>query len=318
MWKKKLLILFCAFCLPSFAQEKSVAERLGYSKTDRLLIINSDDAGMCHAANVAIIEGMDKGLVTSATIMPTCPWFNEIAAYAKKQTRADHGFGVHLTMTSEWNNYRWGPVANQSEIKGLVDSEGYLWRSVEEVYAHATPEEALREGRAQIEKALNAGVPVTHIDSHMGTMQYSKPYMEAYLQLASEFDLPARMPSQETAARMGFPDVRKAFEDKGIVMTDYFIFEEFTSDYNKDPKAVKAFWLNFINNLKPGITELYIHATIPGDEAKAITSTYPIRAAEAVCFTSDQDIRKLIEDKGIILINYRPLMELQRKSRPNK
>ena len=219
-------------------------------------------------------------------------------------------FGVHLTQTAEWKFYRWGPVAPHELVKGLYDSEGYLWKSVEEVYAHSTPEEALAEGRAQIKKAIDAGIPVTHIDSHMGTMQYKAEYLKYYIQLALEFNLPLRMAAQSTMESFGFPELRNQFKEKGLVFTDYFIYDEL-NNYND----VKPFWTSIIRNLKPGVTELFIHASKESEELKAITNSWSKRVQEAVLFTSDPDFRKLIKDEKIILIGYRPLMELQRKKK---
>ena len=121
------------------ADAKSLAERLGYGASDKLLIVNGDDAGMCHSANLAVVESMEKGLLQTATVMVPCPWFPEIAAYAKANPARD--FGVHLCHTSEWGKYRWGPVVSRDKVPGLIDPQGYLWGSIEEVYAHATPQD---------------------------------------------------------------------------------------------------------------------------------------------------------------------------------
>ena len=287
---------------------QTLSEKLGYKSTDKLLIINCDDVGMCHSANLAVIDGMENGLITSGTIMTPCPWFSEIANYAKVNPEKD--FGVHLTHTAEWNFYRWGPVASDELVKGLFDSEGYLWRSVEEVYSHSTPEEAYIEGRAQIKKAIAAGIPVTHIDSHMGTMQYQLEYMEEYVKLALEFNLPLRMAAQPTMESFGFPELREQYKEKGLVFTDYFIYDEL-----ENYTDVKTFWINIIKNLKPGVTELFIHASKVTDELKAITGSWETRGKEADLFTRDTDIKKLIKDENIILIGYRPLMELQRRNK---
>ena len=170
------------------------------------MIINGDDTGMCHAANEATFDALERGLLTSATIMVPCPWFNEVANYARRHP--DKNFGIHLCHTSEWGLYRWGPVAPRAKVPGLIDPEGCLWRSVEEVYAHSSPAEALEEARAQIKKALAAGIDVTHLDSHMGTLQYDLRYLDAYLQAAVEFALPVRMASQATLERFGQPELR--------------------------------------------------------------------------------------------------------------
>lgn len=291
------------------AEPATLAERLGYQATDRLLIINGDDAGMCHAANQGVIEALEQGLMTTSTIMVPCPWFYEIADYARNHP--DKDFGVHLCHTAEWKHYRWGPVAPREQTPSLVDPDGCLWRSVQEVYAHSSPDEALTEGRAQIKKALAAGIDLTHLDSHMGTLQYDARYMEAYLKLAVEFDLPLRMASQATLEKFNQPGLRAKFAAQGIVFPDYFIHEEL-KDEGKD---VKAFWLKIIRELKPGVTELYIHAAKPTDELKAITGSWATRAAELEVFTHDPDLRRLVEEQQIKRIGYRPLRDLQRKAR---
>jgi hypothetical protein len=295
------------FAITGLSAEKlSLAERLGYKATDKILIVNGDDTGMCHAANVATIESLEKGLMRSATIMVPCPWFPEIAAYAKQNP--EKGFGIHLCHTSEWVKYRWGPVADRSQVPGLLDPDGYLWRGVEDVYRNAKPEEALLEGRAQVKKALAAGIDVTHLDSHMGTLQLNPDYMKVYVQLALEFDLPLRMASQETMARFGQPDLRDQIAAKGILFTDNFVYDEL-----KDEKdGVKDFWMRIVKNLKPGVTELYVHAALPTDELKAITGSWSTRAREYEVFTNDEDMKRLIKEQNIILMGYRPIRELQR------
>jgi chitin disaccharide deacetylase len=291
------------------AEKGALAERLGYSATDKLLIINGDDAGMCHPANMATIDAMEKGAMRTSTIMVPCPWFPEIASYAKEHPEKD--FGVHLCHTSEWKRYRWGSVASSDQVSSLLDPAGYLWQGVEDVYAHGKPEEALIEGRAQIKRALAAGVDVTHIDSHMGTLQLDPRFLKVYLQLAVEFDLPARMAGQETLDRFGHPEVRQLFAAKGIVCPDHFVYEELKNEKN----GVKDFWMGVVKNLKPGVTELYIHAALLTDELKVITGTAAIRAQEYEVFTNDPEMKKLLADENIKLIGYRPLRELQRKER---
>ncbi len=295
--------------LVSAAEGRSLAERLGYRASDRLLIINGDDAGMCHAANAGTLECLERGLMTSATMMVPCPWFPALADYARQHPHLD--FGVHLTHTAEWKFYRWGPVLPREQVPGLVDPDGYLWRSVQEVYAHARPEEALLEGRAQIRKALAAGVDVTHLDSHMGTLQLDLRFLEVYRQLALEFDLPVRMASQATLEKFGQPGLRARFARDGLLFPDHFIYEEL----DQEPADVKGFWLRVLQNLKPGVTELYIHAALPTEELRAITGSWKTRGEEYALFTHDADLRRLLTEQGIIRIGYRPLRELQRAER---
>jgi predicted glycoside hydrolase/deacetylase ChbG (UPF0249 family) len=273
---------------------------------------------MCHSANLATMEGQEKGWITSSTIMAPCPWMSEIAEYAKNNP--DKDFGVHLTHTSEWRHYRWSTVASKDSVKGLLGPDGYMHRGVQDVVLKAKPEEALIEGRAQIQKIIDAGVPITHIDSHMGTIQTGMNFHKIYVQLAEEFNVPLRMASQETMDKMpiiGAKTLRKELADKGLVFPDYLIYEELSREYKdaNTPESIKAFWVNIIKNLKPGVTELYVHATVYTDESRSITGSAKKRAEEYECFVRDQDIKQLLQDEGIILIGYRPLMELQQKKR---
>jgi len=309
-----LLITVTAFLLTHAisAEKPPLAQRLGFTPDARLLIVNGDDAGMCHAANLATIECLEQGLMRSSTVMVPCPWFPEIADYAKDHP--DKDFGIHLCHTSEWGKYRWAPVANKESVPGLLDPAGYLWRDVPDVYAHATPEQALIEGRTQIQKAIAAGMDVTHLDSHMGTLQLHPEYVKVYLQLATEFDLPVRMASQETLAHNGYAQIRDRFTAKGILFPDFFVYEELKDE----PKGVKPFWLNIVRNLKPGVTELYIHAALPTDELKAITGSWSTRSQEFEVFAHDAEMKQLISEHHITLIGYRPIRELQRKERQPK
>lgn len=290
----------------SHSQDKTLAEKLGYKATDKLLIVNCDDVGMCHAANMAYMEGQENGIITSGTVMVPCPWFSEIADYASNNPNVD--LGVHLTHTAEWKYYRWGTVADAGKVSGLLDEMGYMWGDVEEVYKSATPEEALIEGRAQIQKALDAGIPVNHMDSHMGTLQENPEFFKVYLQLASEFNLPMRMASQSTLEKFGHPEIRKMTAEKGIISPDYFIYEEM-----ENYKEVKPFWTDIVKKMKPGVTEIFIHASKPGEEVKSITYSWKTRGKEYELFVNDKDFARFLKDEGVILIGYQPLFELQRK-----
>jgi predicted glycoside hydrolase/deacetylase ChbG (UPF0249 family) len=291
------------------AHAQSLAERLGYGPTDKLLIINGDDTAMCHTANVATLDALERGLLTSATLMVPCPWFPEIVDYAKSHPEAD--FGLHLVHTSEWKRYRWGPVAPREQVPGLIDPDGYFWHEAPQVYAKATPAEARIEARAQIRKALAAGIDVTHLDSHMGVLQYLPAYLEVYLELAAEFDLPVRMASQADFDAAGQGQWRARFAGRGILFPDDFIHNV---KYD-GADTVKAAWMKRLSTLKPGVTEIFIHAGQPTDELKAITGSWEVRAAEYETFTHDPDIRALLEREGIRRIGFRPIRDLQRRLR---
>lgn len=293
------------------ASRKSLAERLGFKATDKILIVNCDDIGNSHASNAAVMDAMTNGLVTSATIMVPCPWFPEIAAYAKANPNAD--FGLHLTHTAEWKGYKWGPVASKSEVPGLVDEQGYLYPDIMQVYKNATPEQAYIEAKAQIKKALAAGIDVTHLDSHMGTLQYNDAYFQVYRRLANEFNLPIRMGSQDVLAAQGGGQQRGQLDSDGVIYPDYLIH----GGRNKG-ETIQEYWKRMLSDLKPGVTELYIHASQPGEEIKHITNSWQDRAGEYELFTRDPEIRRLLESQNVKRIGYRALRDLQRKDRAAK
>ncbi|MBK5296944.1 MAG: polysaccharide deacetylase family protein [Vicinamibacteria bacterium] len=287
---------------------RSLAERLGLAPTAMVLIVNGDDVGVSHAANQATIDSLERGLMTSATIMIPAPWFPEIARYAREHPRAD--FGVHLVHTSEWTGIKWGPVAGRTVVPGLVDPQGYLWPDIERVYSNATPEQAAVEARAQIRKALDAGIDVTHLDSHMGALQYAEPYFQVYRALAREFNLPIRMGSQQILAAFGGGHQRGQLDHDGVVYTDDLIHGG-----RQKGEAVQTYWRRMIEGLRPGVTELYIHAALAGEEMQAVTNSWKDRAAEFELFTNDASIRALLERKGVQRIGYRALRDLQRGAR---
>src|SRR5579863_9541548 len=182
-------IFFLSFALPnSLAQSKSIAERLGYPRDSKLLIIHADDLAVAHSEDAASFDALDRGAVTSASFMIPCPWLLEVAAYAKAHPDAD--LGLHLTLTSEWKNYRWGPVASKDLVPSLLGATGYLYPDTPQAVGALKPAEVEREIRAQIDRAIALGIHPTHVDSHMGTL-FSRPDLFAiYVKVAHEYKLP--------------------------------------------------------------------------------------------------------------------------------
>ena len=285
--------------------QTSTAQKLAYPKDARLLIINADDFGMCHDENEATIVGLTSGLFTSATVLVTCPWFEEVANFARNHPSAD--LGVHLTLTSEWESYKWGPVLGGGAVPSLVDGRGYLWPDVPLVYAHDRLEEAEAELRAQIDKALTAGIDVTHLDSHMGPLHLRADYHDIYRRLACDYRLPLRMVSRRALSKIeGMHAVLDRLERDGTWYPDYF-----NSGGPHHIDETPAYWTTLIRNLRPGITEIYCHPALARTELLGCARDARQREADFRFFTSDQ-ARALIRAEGIELIGYRKLRDAMR------
>jgi chitin disaccharide deacetylase len=290
-------------------ETKSTAERLGYAADARVLILNADDFGMCHDQNEGVIRGLKEGVFTSSTILVTCPWFEEAAEFARNNPDAD--LGVHLTLTAEWDRYKWGPVSGRDVVPSLVDERGYLWQTVAQVYEHGRLDEAEAELRAQIEKAFAAGIDATHLDSHMGTLQLRADYHEIYARLADEYRLPIRLASRRRLGIEGMGAILDQLDAAGVVTPDHLVF------YGPSSVAeTESYWTNLIRTLKPGVTEILCHPAIARDELKSCARDAMQRDADYHYFTSDQT-RQLIKDEGVEMIGFRELRDLMRQAAPS-
>jgi predicted glycoside hydrolase/deacetylase ChbG (UPF0249 family) len=254
-----ILYFFCV--LPnSFAQSKTIAERLGYPRDSKLLIIHADDLAVAHSEDAASFDALDKGAVTSASIMIPCPWLTEVADYAKAHPDAD--LGLHLTLTSEWKTYRWGPVESKDKVPSLLDPLGYLWPDTPTSAGSLKTDEAEREIRAQIERANAMGIHPTHLDSHMGTL-FSRPDLFAvYVKVAHEY----KLPFLAFIAPNTPPALSTLLSDKDVILNSVLIA-------NPSVRATdwKTFYANAIQNLKPGVTELIVHLGHDDAELQAVT-----------------------------------------------
>jgi len=285
-------------------ETKSTAERLGYAPDARVLILNADDFGMCHDQNEGVIRGLQEGVFTSSTILVTCPWFEEAAEFARNYPAAD--LGVHLTLTAEWDRYKWGPVSGRDAVPSLVDARGYLWQTVAQVYEHARLDEAEAELRAQIEKAFAAGIDATHLDSHMGTLQLRADYHGIYARLADEYRLPIRLASRRRLGTEGMGAILDQLDAAGVVTPDHLVF------YGPSSVAeTESYWTNLIHTLKPGVTEILCHPALARDELQSCARDALQRDADFRYFTSEKT-RQLIKDEGVEMVGFRELRDLMR------
>lgn len=274
----------------------TLAERLGYGADDRLVIINCDDIGSSHSANLASLEAMERGVATSATLMAPCPW-------AREAVELFHGkdVGVHLVLTAEYPTYRWRSLTGAAS---LHDDQGYLPRTVAEARERARVEDVAAECRAQIEQAYAWGVDVTHLDSHMGTVQLDPRFFELYLALAEEFRLPVRMVSARVEPVLGFASRAPAAE-RGIVFADE-VWAQWGRPTGEQMRSVMP-------RLKPGsVAEFLVHPVFDGAELRGYDLTEAqIRVDDHAC-AMDAEIAALIRSEALRPISYRPLRELQR------
>lgn len=296
------LFLFVAVSQPEAQTNSlSLAEKLGFSRDAKLLIVHADDVGMTHSINAATIAALGTGLVNSASIMVPCPWFPEIADYAKFHPQVD--LGLHLTLTSERVYYRWGPVASKDKVPSLVDENGYFhlnWTPAN----HIDLKEAELELRAQIDRAYSMGIRPTHLDSHQyRLLTNGKELFEAFLRVAHDYKLPAFV------ARDWFAE--SPYLESALTPSDIVIDHTITINPGIPPEKWNEFYKTALRNLSPGVTEFVIHLAFADDEMKAATRERDTwgaawRQRDFDFFTS-AEFRQLLREESIQLITWREL-----------
>jgi predicted glycoside hydrolase/deacetylase ChbG (UPF0249 family) len=273
----------------------TLAERLGYAADAKLLIVNADDLGLCHAANIGVYECLRAGAVTSATLMVPCPWARDAAARYRGED-----VGVHLTVNAEWELYRWGPI---TYAPSLLGGDGGFPRTVEDVWDHADLDEVRRECRAQIERAILWGFDVSHLDAHMGTLLLRPEFFDVYLDLAVDFALPVRIAGAGPPHRLGFPASEVA-ADAGVVFVDRVL--------SLPGVGARALVEEHLDRLAPGVTELRLHPAVDSPELRALASDWARRVDDHRVACDDAVLSKAVEAAGATLIGYRALRDLAR------
>jgi predicted glycoside hydrolase/deacetylase ChbG (UPF0249 family) len=284
--------------------KKSLVERLGYPPGTKLLIIHADDLGMAHSVNAASIKSFDSGPINSGSIMVPCPWFAEIAAYARGHVEAD--LGLHLTLTSEWKLFRWGPVLSKDRVPTLLNRDGYLYPTESEAAARIDPREAEAEIRAQVERAVAFGIQPTHLDSHMGTLYQNKALFEILLKVAHDYRLPV-MISKEWYERTEYLPAMIGPDD---VVIDRII----SMVPGVAPERWAGFYEEAIKSIRPGITQIIVHIAYDDEEMRAATIDHPDwgagwRQRDFNFFTSER-AQQLLRENSIKLITWREIGKL--------
>jgi predicted glycoside hydrolase/deacetylase ChbG (UPF0249 family) len=296
-----LRVLLAGLLCPLAVWAQTLAERLGYPSGTKLIIVHADDLGETHAVNAAAIKAIEGGTINSASMMVPCPWFPEIADYAKSHPEGD--FGLHLTLTAERVFYRWGPVAPADKVPSLLDENRYFHHDWE-AHERIDPKEVELELRAQIERALAMGVRPTHLDSHQYRLIMSgKELFDVMLRVAHEYRLPVFVTRDWFEAYPYLP----ASLGPGDIVLDHTV----TIEPDVPPEKWADFYTTALRNLKPGVTEFVIHPGYDDEELRAATrerSTWGAawRQRDYDFFTNDQ-FRQLLAQQNIKLITWREL-----------
>jgi predicted glycoside hydrolase/deacetylase ChbG (UPF0249 family) len=291
-----------------------VLKKLGYSVDDRVVIVHADDIGMCQASISAFQELWEFGIISSGAVMVPCSWFPSVAKTFKKNPEVD--LGVHVTLTSEWETYRWGPISTRDPSSGLMDDDGYFFKTTEEIQHKGDPESVRKEIKAQIEKALSSGISLTHIDTHMGSVG-SLNFIPAYLSLASYYGIPAMLMRLDKGGwiELGFNNetamlaeqMVQQLEEQGIPLVDAIDGLELDAAETTEERIKHA--KQVLGSLNKGITHFIIHPSKDTPELRAITSDWRCRVSDYNAFKS-RELRNFIENNGIHVIGYKALKDL--------
>jgi predicted glycoside hydrolase/deacetylase ChbG (UPF0249 family) len=322
--KTLLIIIFCLFIVVTGNGQQTYAEKLGYPKNAKVLILHVDDAGMSWESNTGAIQAMEKGVANSVSVMMPCPWVPGFIRYLKEHPTVDAG--LHLTLTSEWKDYRWTSLIGKSAAPGLIDDEGAMWPSVEDVVKHASAEEVDKEIRAQLARARSMGFEPTHFDSHMGTLFNSPEFTQRYIALGIETKIPVMFPGghvshlsktiQANAQQIaGLQQAGLTLWNAGLPVLDDLHNVSYGFPYPKEEvsdevvrKIATSKYIETIKELKPGLSMVIMHCSNVTPTFQFITNSGTIRKGDLLAMT-DPVFKKFLQDEGIILTTWREVMK---------
>lgn len=267
---------------------------LGYPPDARLLILNADDFGMCHAVNAAIMRVLEAGVVRSTTLMVSCPWALHAMRFLAQHP--DIPFGVHLTAICDGADYRWGPVTAREKVPTLIDETGYFYTfdRMSEFFAQVSLDELEIEFRAQIETVLAANLKPTHLDWHSLRIDRKPEVFDVMLRLAREYRLALRVAGRSWIEKV---------QSQGLPSNDH----DFLDSYLLDPRTKPARYAELLRALPAGLSEWAIH---PGLDTPELLAIEPgdNRSRQADCdFWTSQQAKDIVAEEGIILLDYRAL-----------
>jgi len=283
--------------------QKNLAERLGYEADARLLIVHADDIGVARSVNIAAARAFESGGITSGSVMVPCPWFSDFAAYYREHQPLD--VGIHLTLTAEWDYYKWGGISPAGDIPSLLDENGYFYSTMEEVGMHAEPAEVEKEVRAQIERALALGIKPTHLDTHMGSMMATPELLQIYFDIGREYGLPVLTIPEEDVPE----EYRDAFVgQEGLVDGLYMMYADDST------KSWSKAYGEMIATIGPGLNQLIVHVAVDDTEMQAITVNRPDFGSawrqKDLDFVTSKEFRDLLEAHDIKLVTWEQIREI--------
>ncbi len=298
------------------------AQRLGFGPDERLLIVNADDFGMCHSTNLGIFQLLEEGVVDSATVMMPCGWAREAVQWSA--ARPALNVGVHFTLTSEWENYKWGPVGRSGDASSLVTKEGWFPRDIRTVEQCADPAQVRAELIAQIEMAIASGLVPTHLDNHMGSvygLETGRDFLREVFEVCAAYRLPFRLPRRAPANRGATPELEAkaaqvgAFADAaGVAILDDLVGLPYQELPGETYESFKRAMIALLRSLKPGVSELIIHPALVTEELKAIQPHWRKRGWEMDIFR-DPDVVAAMNEAGIRRVKWSDLRSHQRGER---
>jgi predicted glycoside hydrolase/deacetylase ChbG (UPF0249 family) len=290
-------------------------KKLGFSDQDRAVIIHMDDVGMCQSSIQAFRDLWSFGTITSAAVMVPCPWFPVVKWLCRDNPDID--MGVHITLNAEWASYRWGPLSTRDPESGLLDEDGYFHQWQDSVYQQAKPEAVEKEIHAQIEHALSAGIDITHIDSHMGTVMHPS-FIQYYVQAAASRLLPSMLPRIDAYGieLMGgnpeelqvYAPIMEQLESMGVPMLNGLLSMPLDEP---DEQAQMEIAKKLLGNLPAGITHFVLHPSMDTPELRAIATDWESRVQNYRVFMSDE-LKIFLEREDIRLIGYRQIRDAMR------
>jgi len=299
---------------------RSTAQSLGYGEQDRLVIVNADDFGLCHAANESISRLLSDGFVQSATLMMPCGWVREAALWSARNAELD--VGVHFTFTSEWDAYKWGPVCRTAAVDSLVTEEGYFPKDARTFERQADPAQVKTELIAQVEMAIKLGLRPTHADNHMGSLyglETGRDFLTPVFEVCAAYGLPFRLPRNllTETGQVAPPELadiaRKRAEEAeacGVVVLDYLLGLPFAMQFDETYESYRAQFIQMLAGLRPGVSEIIIHPADPTDELQSFHSQ-AIKRGWDVQLLQDPEVLRTFEEQRLVRIGWRELQRLQ-------